>query len=316
MKVRNRGTGRLMERAEARASTRSARRRRHRRPVAQPDAAEARQLHGGMAQVEAGDQAEKIDLDPFDPTELHAEQPPQRRLDAGSAVGQAEIGMSAEILAYRIRWQRDAELRYRAEQGGDEGVAVRSRPRAVVAQIVVGVTGDGRLDLGNERRRLCSAYIGEHARDVAEPAPVRFPAVAVHGSAPAEHVVAGPGGGALGLVHDPAVDGENAPPAPQAAGKDKQARLVLALAGGSMPTLDQSASARLPARSSRAESAAWTTSGERNKARIPTSTLRERERMGDLVREVTLAFPHRATARLCRSRRIIRTAETVCFPPE
>src|SRR5262245_49832497 len=66
-----------------------------------------------------------------------------------------------------------------------------------------------------------------------------------------------------------------------------------------MPTLDQSASAMLAARSSRAESAAWTASGERNKARIPTSTLRDWERMGDLVREITVALPHRATERLC-----------------
>src|SRR5262245_19387814 len=101
-----------------------------------------------MPHVEAGDQAEKIDLDPFDPTELHAEQPPQRRLDAGSAVGQAEIGMGAETLADCIRWERDAELRHRAEQGGDEGVAVRSRPCAVVARIVVGVTGDVAATLG------------------------------------------------------------------------------------------------------------------------------------------------------------------------
>src|SRR5262245_27855667 len=76
-------------------------------------------------------------------------------------------------------------------------------------------------------------------------------------------------------------------------------------AGGSIPTLDQSASAMLLARSSRAESAAWTTRGERNKARIPTSSLREREHMGG---------PR--TKCLQRSRRNIRIAETVCFPPE
>ena len=71
-----------------------------------PDAAEARQLHGRVAQVEAGDEAEDIELDPLDPAELDAEQAPQARLDAGAAVGQARIGQRAEVAADRVRRQR------------------------------------------------------------------------------------------------------------------------------------------------------------------------------------------------------------------
>ena len=41
------------------------------------DAAEARQLERRMAQVEAGDEAEQIDLDALDPADLDAEQAPQ-----------------------------------------------------------------------------------------------------------------------------------------------------------------------------------------------------------------------------------------------
>src|SRR5262249_22933203 len=131
------------------------------------------------------------------------------------------------VLAHRIRWQRDAEFRHRAQNGGGESVAVRSRPHAIVAEIAVAVGGDRRLDLGNERRRLLAAYVDEDARHIAGPAPVRVPTVAAHGLAPADHVVAVPAGGAFGLVNDPAVDGENALPASGAARKDEQARLAV-----------------------------------------------------------------------------------------
>ena len=60
----------------------------------------------GMAQVEAGDQAEHIQLDALDPAELDAEQAPQARLDAGAAVGQAGIGVGTEVAADRVRRQR------------------------------------------------------------------------------------------------------------------------------------------------------------------------------------------------------------------
>src|SRR5262245_5143704 len=180
-----------------------------------------------MAQVEAGDQAEKVDLDPFDPAELHAEQAPQRGLDAGPTVGQPEIRVGAEILAHRVRWKRDAELRQRAQHGGGEGVAVRSRPHAIVAEIAVAVGANSRLDFGDERRRLFATHIDEYPRHVAEPAPVRRPTVAAHGLAPADHIVAAPGGGALGLVNDPAVEGENALPASGTAGKDEEARIAV-----------------------------------------------------------------------------------------
>src|SRR5262249_9264308 len=83
------------------------------------------------------------------------------------------------------------------------------------------------LDLGNERRRLFAAHIDEDARHIAEPASVRVPTVAAHGLSPADHVVAAPAGGTLGLVNDPAVEGENALPAAGAAGQDEQTRLAV-----------------------------------------------------------------------------------------
>ena len=57
---------------------------------AEPEAAEARQLQRGLPQVEAGHEAEDVELDPLDPAELHAEHAPQARLHAGAAVGQAD----------------------------------------------------------------------------------------------------------------------------------------------------------------------------------------------------------------------------------
>src|SRR5207237_10538591 len=45
------------------------------------------------------------------------------------------------------------------------------------------------------------------------------------GLRPADHIVAGPGGGARGLEDDPAMDRENALPASGAAGEDEEARL-------------------------------------------------------------------------------------------
>jgi hypothetical protein len=41
-----------------------------------------------MAQVETRHKTEHVELDPFDPASLHAEQAPQIRFEAGSAVGQ------------------------------------------------------------------------------------------------------------------------------------------------------------------------------------------------------------------------------------
>src|SRR2546430_11006860 len=51
---------------------------------------------------------------------------------------------------------------------------------------------------------------------------VRRPTVGAQRLAPADHVVAVPPGGVLGLEHDPAVDGENALPAAGAAGEHEE----------------------------------------------------------------------------------------------
>ena len=111
------------------------------------------------------------------------------------------------------------ELRHGAQHGRNEGVAVRPRPHPVVAEIVVAVVRDRRLDLGDQRLGLRAAEVDQHPRGVAEPAAVRRPAVAAHRLAPADHVVAAPGGGVGRLEDDPAVDRENALPAAGAAGK-------------------------------------------------------------------------------------------------
>src|SRR4029077_15983738 len=72
-----------------------------------------------------------------------------------------------------------------------------------------------------------SAHIDQHARDIAEPAPVGRPTVVAHGLAPADHVVAAPGGGVFRLEHDPAMDGEYALPAAGASGEDEEPGLAV-----------------------------------------------------------------------------------------
>jgi hypothetical protein len=191
----------------------------------QTDAAEARQLDAGIAQVDAGDEAEEIHLHALDPAELDAQQAPQARLDARAAVGQADIGQGTEVAADRIRRQDRFGLRDRAQHGGDEGVAVRSGPNPVVAGIGVIVTLDRGLDLRDCVGRCGALKIEYHLRLVAKPQPVRRPAVDPHRIAPADHVVAPPAPGILGLEHDPGVHGKHALPATGAAGHDQHARL-------------------------------------------------------------------------------------------
>src|SRR5215472_3325340 len=87
---------------DARERSLRARRRRDRGSVVDADAAEARELHGGMAQIEACDQAENVDLDALDPTQLDTEETPKRGFDACAAVGQPDIGIGAEVLAHGV----------------------------------------------------------------------------------------------------------------------------------------------------------------------------------------------------------------------
>ena len=175
-----------------------------------------------MADVEAGDQAEEIDLNAFDPGGLDADDTPQRSLEAGAAVGRPCIGKWAKVLADGVRRQRDREFRYGAQHRRHECVAVGSRPDPVIAELVVAIIRDRRLDLGDERGGLRSAQVDENARRIAEPTRVRRPAIAAHRLTPADYVVAGPGCGILRLEHDPAMNRKNALPAPGMAGEDEQ----------------------------------------------------------------------------------------------
>src|SRR3954447_18382619 len=135
--------------------------------------------------------------------------------------------MGAEVLAYRIGRQRGLELGHRAQHRRGEGVAVRAGPDAIIAEIVVAVVRDRRFDSWNERGRLGAAHIDQHARDIAEPAPVGCPTVVAHGLPPADYVVAAPSGGVLRLEHNPAVDCEYALPAAGAPGEHEEPGLAV-----------------------------------------------------------------------------------------
>src|SRR5262245_12439045 len=84
-------------------------------PVGDPEAAEPWQLHPRMTDIEAGDEAEEIELEAFDPPGFDAEQPPGRGFDSRAAVGETDIGGIAKILADRVRRQRDGKLRNRTQ---------------------------------------------------------------------------------------------------------------------------------------------------------------------------------------------------------
>src|SRR6516162_6961658 len=150
--ARFRGVVRIALRRDARKRSPRARWRRDRGSVVDADAAEARELHRGMAQIETCDQAENVDLDALDPTQLDAEETPQRGFDAGAAVGQPGIGVGAEVLAHRVCRQRGLKLGHGAQYGGGEGVAVRPGPDAIVAGMAIAIGRDRRLDLWYERR--------------------------------------------------------------------------------------------------------------------------------------------------------------------
>ncbi len=195
--------------------------------VVEAQAAEAGQLQRGMAQVEPGHKSHEIDLDALDPGELHAQQSPERGLDAGAAVGQAEIEAGAKVLANRIRRQGGRELRDRAQHRRGEGIAVRSGPDAVVAVMIVAIGRDRGLDLRDQRGGLVCAHVDEDARRVAIPAPIRCPSVAAHRCSPADHVVTLPGRRIRALEHHPAVNGKDSLPASGAASEDEQPRVAI-----------------------------------------------------------------------------------------
>ena len=55
-----------------------------------------------QAQIETSDQAKNVNLDALDPTQLDAEETPQRGFDACATVGQPDIRIRAEVLAHRV----------------------------------------------------------------------------------------------------------------------------------------------------------------------------------------------------------------------
>src|SRR5262245_21059525 len=89
------------------------------------DAAEAGELHGGAADVDAGDEAEHVDLDALDPADRQPEQALDGELQAGAARRAPDIeGLVAPVLADRGRRQGDARLGDRRQHVGHERIGV------------------------------------------------------------------------------------------------------------------------------------------------------------------------------------------------
>src|SRR5262249_34795074 len=103
------------------------------RRAGEAEVAQGRQLEPGLAEIEAGDETQQIDLEAFHPADLDSEEAPQARLDAGAAVGQADKRARPEVLADPRRRQGGGKLGRRAQHGGQKRVAVRTRPYAVNA---------------------------------------------------------------------------------------------------------------------------------------------------------------------------------------
>src|SRR3984893_7296653 len=115
-----------------------------------------------MADVDASNESEEIDLDALDPAELEAGDAPQVQLHPGAAVGKPGVEIGPEVAADGVRWHHRAELGDRAQHGGDEGVRVRPGPDAVVAGVAILIDLHRRLDLGNELLRLEAGNVGEY----------------------------------------------------------------------------------------------------------------------------------------------------------
>src|SRR5262245_57326860 len=93
----------------------------------------ARQLHAWMTQIKACDQTQDIDFDAFNPAELQPGEAMQIDFKSGTAVRSPGIEAIPEVTADCVRRQCKTELRYGAQDGGNETVAVWARPDSVVA---------------------------------------------------------------------------------------------------------------------------------------------------------------------------------------
>src|SRR3974390_2886998 len=156
------------------------------------DPAKAPQLHSWMSEIEAGDEANQIDLNAFDPAYFKGRKAAQIQLKAGAAVSQTRVNAFTEIASNRVWRQCDAEFRHSAQDGRDKTVAVGARPDAVIAGPSEAVFSDGCLDSRNEFFRVRTRNIGDRHRHISEPTPVRRPIIGAHRLPPADDVATGP----------------------------------------------------------------------------------------------------------------------------
>src|SRR5215510_3169348 len=158
------------------------------------DAAEARQLQGGAPQIEPSDQAQQIDLHPFDPADRDAEETVDGQLDPCATWRQAEDApVDAPVLADGGRRQRNARLGNGAKDVGGKRVGVGAGPYRIIAVVAVGVARDGSADLGDQR--LGGGPLDGPDQDgaVAVPARVGCPVVDLDRRTPGDFVVTGIG---------------------------------------------------------------------------------------------------------------------------
>src|SRR5437588_5227776 len=121
------------------------------RDRADADAANTWQLDRRTADVEAGDEAQHVDLNALDPADRHAEEAAEGELDAGAAGGEAEEApVGPPVLANGGRRQGDARLGNGGEHVGGERVGVGPRPHRVVAVAAAGIALDGGADRGDQ----------------------------------------------------------------------------------------------------------------------------------------------------------------------
>ena len=108
------------------------------RRVGDAHAADAGKLQRRTVPVEAERQPEQVELDAFLPPDQHPGEAEERDLDPGAAGREPDRGAAGqEVLADGRRREIETQLGNGAGDEGREGVAVRSRPRAVARGVGV-----------------------------------------------------------------------------------------------------------------------------------------------------------------------------------
>src|SRR4029078_11525987 len=103
-----------------------------RHPCSSWEAADARKLQRRATEIDAGDEAEQIDLDALVARERETQQAGDRELVTRAARGQCdELPKRQIVLADGDDREREAQLRNLPRQVRNERVAVRPRPDAV-----------------------------------------------------------------------------------------------------------------------------------------------------------------------------------------